>query len=170
MSINLILAAGKDNSVGQSSTPNGLPWNNPEDMAFFKRKTEGNIVVMGGNTFRELQKIGFENGLPNRTNYVLTGDSTLIREGAYRLARLGGIWDMEKYHLFTCPDPVYIIGGVSIYDNLNKYADTAYITRIDRNYPEADVHIDLSWLNEFELVDTEVLNGYSYVEVYKRKN
>lgn len=169
MTINLILATGRNGEVGLSSSPNGLPWHNPEDMAFFKRKTEGNVVVMGGETFRELQKAGFEDGLPDRTNYVLTGSSTLIPEDRHKLTRLAGTWEMKKYCLFTCPNPVFIIGGVSIYNQLNKHADTAYITRINREYPDADAHIDLSWLDEFELVDTEILNDYSYVETYKRK-
>jgi dihydrofolate reductase len=167
MSINIVIATGINGEVGQSNTFNGLPWHNPEDMAFFRRKTEGNVVVMGRKTFDALP---FKNGLPDRCNVVISTDYTM-ENSTYELFKMSmGNAEISIHDAgFTNGEEVYIIGGVSIYNQLNKYADTAYITRIDREYPNADTYIDLSWLEGFELVDTETLNDYSYVETYKRK-
>jgi dihydrofolate reductase len=170
MSINIVIATGINGEVGQSNTFNGLPWHNPEDMAFFRRKTEGNVVVMGRKTFDALP---FENGLPDRDNLVITSDerkvSLLYDEEFYCQIETFDYVEQSLQLQNNHDNPVFIVGGVSIYNQLNKYADTAYITRIDREYPDADAHIDLSWLERFELVDTETLNEYSYVETYKRK-
>src|SRR5215211_6239869 len=46
---------------------NRIPWHLPEDFKWFKKKTSGNIVVLGRKTFESLGK-----PLPNRKNLILT--------------------------------------------------------------------------------------------------
>ena len=85
---------------------------------------------------------------------------------------VSAIAEMVNYKLGsreTLNKETFIIGGVSIYDQLNSYVDTAYITRIARDFPSADTYIDLNWLERFKVVDKRILNGYSWVEVYKRR-
>jgi dihydrofolate reductase len=48
---------------------NHMPWHLPEDLAYFKRLTWGNVVIMGRKTFTSIGK-----ALPGRTNVVLTRD------------------------------------------------------------------------------------------------
>ena len=52
--INIIAAIGKKNELGKD---NGLIWNIPKDLKFFREKTRNSIVVMGRNTFNSLPKI-----------------------------------------------------------------------------------------------------------------
>ena len=47
--ISIIAAIGKNNELGKN---NGLIWNIPKDLKFFREKTYGNTIVMGRNTFR----------------------------------------------------------------------------------------------------------------------
>jgi len=65
--VNAIMATDKNGGIAK----NGLmPWHNKTDLLFFKKKTIGNIVIMGSKTFESLN---FK-PLPNRINVVLTNN------------------------------------------------------------------------------------------------
>lgn len=168
MSINMILACGLNGELGQTSSPDGLPWSkNPEDMKMFRELTTGNVVVYGGNTFRQFQKMGMENGLPDRDNYVISRDHS--RQDEYILS--GSMKVMEYLlRIGYWERPVFIIGGKSIYNQLHPYCDKVYLTRINQEYPEADVKISLDFLCDFGIIEEWTLNDYSHVEVWERKN
>lgn len=174
MSINMLLACGLNGELGQTSSPDGLPWSkNTDDMKFFKRMTKGNVVVMGGNTFRQLQGIGFENGLPERDNLVVTSNEnkiSLIYDEEYycqveSLEYIVHFLRLQNRH----DNPIFIIGGKSIYEQLHPYCDKVYLTRINQDFPDADVRINLDFLEDFKIVDKIPLNDYSEVEVWERK-
>jgi len=93
-----------------------LPWNNPRDLAFFKRITENQIVIMGRKTWESLPK----KPLPNRINYIISGS---FGWGCHT--------DTECTNTFWMDNPldavlkadhdhhgkqIYIIGGRQIYD------------------------------------------------------
>ena len=176
--INMILAVSNDFAIGDTTRPDGLPWDkNPEDMKFFKETTKGNVVVMGGNTFRQLQDIGFENGLPNRQNWVLTSEIPLMCKMGYTPLSNGNKlvnkpWLCTSLNLginIPYEQDVFIIGGKSIYEQLHPYCDRVYLTCINKTFPEADVRISINFLSEFDIVDTKTLNEYSHVGVWERK-
>ena len=48
MKIKLIVAASENNVIG---IKNDLPWHLPDDMKFFKRKTQDSTVIMGKNNY-----------------------------------------------------------------------------------------------------------------------
>lgn len=165
--IKLIACVGRNCELGDTSSPDGLPWDREkEDMNYFKSQTEGGVVVMGGNTYRQLQEIGFTDGLPNRSNYVVTRDKLSDTEntcfGSAKcmeyLLRVG-YWERDTW----------IIGGKSIYDQFWQYAEEVHLTRINREFPDADVILNTKWLDNYTLCDKVQLNDYSHVEVYKRK-
>ncbi|AUR94167.1 dihydrofolate reductase [Vibrio phage 1.193.O._10N.286.52.C6] len=165
--ISMILACGLNGEIGNTSRPDGLPWDkNPDDLKHFSSLTKGNVVVMGGNTFRQLQDIGFENGLPDRDNYVISRDHSrddeYVQSGSMKcmeyLLRVG-YWERD----------VFIIGGKSIYSQLHPYCDRVYLTRIDKAFPDADVRINLDFLCNFAIISRKKLNEYSHVEVWERK-
>ena len=84
----------------------GVPWHVPEDLAFFKRVTTGQPVVMGRKTFESIGR-----PLPKRRNIVLTRDPAWSAPGVevihqpHDLANLPGIAQHR----------VFIIGGAEIY-------------------------------------------------------
>ena len=64
--INIILHCDKNWGIGKN---NSLMFSLPKDVAFFRRMTKGNTVIMGTNTL-----LSFPGGKPlkNRTNIVLS--------------------------------------------------------------------------------------------------
>ncbi len=164
--ISMVLACGINGEIGQSSSPDGLPWKkNKEDLAWFQKLTKGNTVVMGGNTFRQLQEIGFENGLPERYNYVITRQITRYGKGVMDI----NVDDFTRYvHNFNRVE-TFIIGGASIYSQLQQFCERVYLTRINGEYPEADVKIDLDFLKDYDIIETKILNEYSHVEVWEQR-
>ena len=70
MKVNLIVAASENNVIGQN---NDLPWNLPNDMNFFKNKTNGHCVIMGRKNYLSIPKK--YRPLPNRTNLILSNKS-----------------------------------------------------------------------------------------------
>ena len=116
-------AIGKDGSLLESI---------PEDMKFFRETTLGHVVVMGRKT---LESFPGKKPLRNRVNIVITrsaaykpaGEAVTVRNMDELTAVLSG-YDTEE---------VFVIGGESIYRLLLPLCDTAYITKIDKEY-EAD--------------------------------
>ena len=64
MKVTLIAAMAKNRIIGAD---NAMPWHLPEDLAHFKQRTLGKLMIMGSKT---LQSIG--RPLPGRTTLVLS--------------------------------------------------------------------------------------------------
>ena len=77
--IKIIVAVG--NYVPEKGFPigknGGMAWNFPEDLKWFRKTTEHNIVVMGRNTYKAIG----EKPLPNRDNYIVSNSMTETPEG-----------------------------------------------------------------------------------------
>ena len=128
--MNLIVAMDKNQAIGKN---NGLLVHSKKDMEYFKEMTTGKIVVMGMNTYLSLPK-KFR-PLPNRLNIVVTRNRTVNNDGVL-VAR-----SMEE--LFSIlrgmdTNNVFVIGGASIYKELFPYCDKLYITRIMKEFSEAE--------------------------------
>ena len=75
MKVALIAAVARNGVIGHA---NDLLWKLPEDMAFFRRTTLGNPVIMGRRTWDSLPR----KPLPGRLNLVLTRDGAFEPQGA----------------------------------------------------------------------------------------
>ena len=143
--LSIIAAIGKNRELGQTKSVTGLPWNIPEDTRYFRDTTRGHCVIMGQKTFETLGR-----PLPNRTNIVLTQDPNFSPEGiivvhspedALQKASLvethgnASLRNEKK----ECPKEIFIIGGATIYSLFLPKADRLYLTRIDAEFPDADV-------------------------------
>ena len=73
--IKLIVAASENNVIG---VKNDLPWHLPDDMTFFKKITQGSVVIMGRKNFLSIPP-KFR-PLPNRTNICLLYTSPSPRD------------------------------------------------------------------------------------------
>ena len=120
----------------------------PSDMKFFRSKTIGNVIVMGRKTLES-----FPNGLPlkQRTNIVLTSKKDYQVKGAVLVHSVEELLEeLKKYQ----EEEIYVIGGESVYRQLEPYCDTAYITRIDHAF-QADTYFpNLDASKEWELTET----------------
>lgn len=117
--INIIVATSKNNQIGVN---NKLPWYIPEDLNYFKTMTDGHVVLMGRKTFESIGK-----PLPNRTNVVLTRDTSFAHEGVTVVHTLE-----EALAFCSAQEQVFIIGGGEVYSLFLPYAETLYITKVDK--------------------------------------
>ena len=116
------------------------------DLKRFKEITSGNAVIMGYNTLLSLPG---GKPLKNRMNIVLYPTEIEI-EGA---TVVHGIDEAVDLAAEIKDKDVFVIGGASVYNQLLPYCDTAYITKIDKEF-EADVFIpNLDELDEWYIAD-----------------
>jgi len=110
MSVNLIVAVDLNNGIGMLNGE--LPWHSPEDLKFFKEKTEHGTVLMGIKTFLSLRR---PNGLPNRKNIVLT--TMLGSFVSNECVQVHNNIDIIRTWNTNNPDgDLWVIGGASIYE------------------------------------------------------
>lgn len=126
--ISLIAAVDKEMGIGKN---NKLLCYIKEDLKHFKKLTEGNIVVMGYNTYLSLPK----KPLPNRINIVITSKDIML-DGVIIVHNINALFE-ELVKINSENKEVFICGGASIYEQLIPYADKLYITHIFNTF-EAD--------------------------------
>ena len=99
-----------------------------EDLKHFKALTAGHPVLLGRKTLAT-----FPGGRPlkGRRNLILSRNPDFAPEGAEVFSSLEAL-------LAAAPEDAFVIGGASVYASLLDRCDTAYITKIDRAFPEAD--------------------------------
>jgi dihydrofolate reductase len=122
MKVGIAIAINRDGLIGVDGI---LPWDCPEDRAFFRKVTMGHTVVMGRNTWDTLPT-----NLPGRGLIVLSrgltdsGDRPAICEcflEAYDMAKL---WRSKI---------LWVVGGTNVYDAAleSGLVDFALVTEVD---------------------------------------
>jgi dihydrofolate reductase len=157
-SIKLIYAKSLNGAIGKDGA---IPWSIPEDLARFKKLTEGHVVVMGRKTWESLpRKMRLDSGgLPNRINVILTrGDPRMASTGLIdtpvqvvlaecgsraehknALLRARSLTDYLAYHKIHYPTKeIWIIGGESLYKEALPLASEVYETLVDKIVVDAD--------------------------------
>lgn len=119
MDISMIVALDKNNGIGRD---NNLLTHIPEDLKYFKRITNGNVVVMGYNTYMSLPV----RPLSNRINIVITRKDIKL-DGAIVV---NNIDDLLKHLEIYEDKEIFISGGASIYEQLMPYSNKLFITHI----------------------------------------
>ena len=97
----------------------------PEDLKRFKALTTGHPVILGRKTLAT-----FPGGRPlkGRDNLILSATSGYQVEGATVYPNIDAL-------LAEAPEDAFVIGGESVYRALLSYCDTAYVTKIDAEFP-----------------------------------
>ena len=150
--ISIIFAMGKNNAIGYN---NKMPWHLPADLAYFKKVTMGQPVIMGRKTFESIGK-----PLPHRTNIVITRDKSFSVDGCITADSI------EKAKEQVNGSEAFIIGGAEIYAAFLPIADKLYITEIDSDF-EADTFFPKIDYAEWKLVSSQAgvkdeKNPYDY--------
>jgi len=136
-----------------------LPWNYPEDLKHFKKRTMGHPILMGRIVFEELNR----KPLPGRKNIVLSRKYTFENVACH--ASIESAIDSLKNH-----DKLFVIGGAVVYRQFLPHADYLYITKIHQKYkgdtyfPEYRDDIGTVW----EEIFREDHEEFSFID-YKRK-
>jgi dihydrofolate reductase len=129
----LMVAVGRNGAIGRKGD---LPWNYPEDRAWFEEMTRGHVVIMGKHTFEEA---GPPFGLPS---FVVSTSLKLPSpppENVFVVATLQEALE-RAWAMDTLP---FVIGGVRIFEEAMPQVTRIYLTEIPES-PEADVffHLD----------------------------
>ncbi|UUZ64387.1 dihydrofolate reductase [Polaromonas sp. P1(28)-13] len=124
MNINMIFARAANGVIGHN---NAMPWHLPEDMAHFKRLTQGWPVIMGRKTWDSLP-LKFR-PLPGRTNIVVTRQQGWQENGAEPAASL-----TEALKLCGQSEEVWVMGGAQIYAQAEPLAHRIEVTEIAQDF------------------------------------
>lgn len=159
--IRAIVAVDEKWGIGKK---NGLLFDLPLDMKFFRETTSGKTVCMGYNTL-----LSFPNGKPlkNRKNFVIcpegvTGDGFIAVHDMPEMLETIGKEDGD----------VYVIGGAYFYKSMLPYCDEVLVTKVkaDGNaevfFENLDEREDFELKEEGEELQT---NGYT-IKFTKYKN
>ncbi len=159
--IRAIVAVDEKWGIGKK---NGLLFDLPLDMKFFRETTSGKTVCMGYNTL-----LSFPNGKPlkNRKNIVIcpegvTGDGFIAVHDMPEMLETIGKEDGD----------VYVIGGAYFYKSMLPYCDEVLVTKVkaDGNaevfFENLDEREDFELKEEGEELQT---NGYT-IKFTKYKN
>lgn len=143
MILSQILAVSDNGVLGKD---NKLLWNIPEDLAYFKKRTTGKIMIMGRKTFDSLGK-----PLPKRFHIVIT---RTVKDSGHEMVKYVSSLN-EAYSLADkltlsgqWPEEVMIVGGGEIYKESMKDTDYIYITRIPGEF-DGDTFYNLQLPKEF---------------------
>ncbi len=138
--LHLIWAQARDGVIGQQGT---LPWHLPEDLAHFKRHTQGHPVLMGRKTWDSLPP-RFR-PLPGRRNLVLTRQPAWADAGAERVSSLDQALGLVGEH-----PTLWVIGGAELYAQALPLAQALEVTEIDAAFA-GDAHAPIlgpEWMAE----------------------
>ena len=100
-----------------------LPWNIPEELAWFKARTLGHTVIMGRKTWESLPEKS--RPLPTRWNIVVTSQPDYQADGAIVARSLTHALDMAQPGT-----SVFVIGGASLYEQALPMADAVLISLV----------------------------------------
>lgn len=121
-------------------------------------------VIMGRKTFESIGK-----PLPGRTNIIVSHRRNWKVCGALVASSLE-----EAFRLCKECDELFVIGGASLYNQVLKFADKIYLTRIHHNF-EGDTHLFNLDLNVWKETaredfrpDATNLHPYSFLTYEKR--
>lgn len=131
-----LVAVDKNQGIGFN---NSMPWPHlSEDLRWFKRVTNNNVVLMGSNTWKSIGKY-----LPDRINVVVSSQLVPDADLTFSDPRDAVKELSERYGNKN----ICIIGGQALYDSVRDLVDTYYITEIDHVY-ECDRFFDVEYVKE----------------------
>lgn len=118
--ISIIAAMDNNNVIGFT---NEMPWHLPNDLKHFKKVTSNHTIVMGRKTYESIGR-----ALPNRQNIILSRSNFKTKEN------LKCISSIDEIKILAENENIFVIGGGTIYEQMIKFADKLYITRIDAEF------------------------------------
>ncbi|HAK46809.1 MAG TPA: hypothetical protein DCO79_12940 [Spirochaeta sp.] len=157
----IIVAAADNLAIGKE---NSMPWHVPEDLKLFKRRTIGNIIIMGRKTFDSIGR-----ALPDRRTIVITSTPEKFNavHSADNLLAVDSLAAALEVAAKTAGKQIYVAGGASIYAQAIEGASKLYLSRIPGDF-EGDTYFpdfrDGSW----NLESSEQHSGF-ILEVYLKK-
>lgn len=160
--LSLIWAASENRVIGRNGE---LPWELPDELAYFHRTTAGKPVIMGRRTFQSRNR-----PLPGRLNIVLSR-SGLEAEGVVVVENLESAL---AHAAKDAADECFVIGGAGPYAEALPRADRLYATVV-RAELAGDTFLPAFDLAKWRLIENrhhsiDSRHPYAYdIEVFERK-
>lgn len=120
----LVAAVARNGVIGRDGV---MPWHLPEDLAHFRRTTQGLPVLMGRRTWESLPE-RFR-PLPGRRNIVVTRQAGWAAPGAEVAASVDAALALVADAPRAC-----VIGGGELYATLLPRVDELVLTEIDADF------------------------------------
>jgi dihydrofolate reductase len=102
----------------------GIPWAGrvPSDVAYFRKMTEGGVIVMGAGVYKELDA-----PLPNRRNIVASSSEEPLREGFEKIT------DARAF-IESAQEDVWVIGGAALFASTIDLIEELHLTFLDQDF------------------------------------
>lgn len=144
----IIAAAAANGVIGANG---GIPWDIPEDRAYFKSLTTGGVVIMGRRTYESIGR-----PLPERLNIVVSGRGRFIGKMLRTAASLDAAVRTGKNWLRrrASDGGIFLCGGAEIYRQGLKKARRIYLTELYDEY-EGDVYFPEFSREDFRLISCD---------------
>ena len=135
MTITIIVAVAENGIIGKD---NRLIWRLPDDIKFFKEKTEGHCVITGRKNYESIPD-KFR-PLPLRTNIVVTRQAGYKAPGAEVVTSIEMAVELARSR---GEKDCFIIGGGEIYRQFLPIANKILLTRVHAS-PEGDTSFNFN--------------------------
>lgn len=120
----LIVAIGAVASNGMLGLAGWLPWDIPEELAYFEKTVAGAALVIGRLTYESMDVVPADSFVVSRRSDIA------MRPGCTRVAT---VEDGLRAALAT-GKPVFVIGGAAVYAAAWPYCHRFYLTRIEQAF------------------------------------
>ncbi len=151
----LIAAIGAIASNGMLGLDGWLPWDIPEELAYFEATVAGAALVIGRLTYESMVEVPADSFVVSRQRDLA------LRPGCRRVASV----EQGLAAAVATGKPVFVIGGASIYAAAWPYCRRFYLTRIempfagDMLFPASIPLAEWSIVSEFSRVYRERKSG-----------
>lgn len=131
MRLSLIWAMSENRVIGRDKQ---LPWELPDEMAYFRRTTRNHPIIMGRKTFETMDC----KPLPDRFNIVLTRSRDYFTD----VVTTPSIKDaIDQAIAKSNDDEIFVIGGANVYREAMPRADRLHCSIIHAKI-EGDTYMD----------------------------
>jgi dihydrofolate reductase len=148
-----ILACDPSGGIGYK---NKLPWTQLQgDLPRFKSLTDGQVIIMGRNTWLSLPK----KPLPNRLNIIVSNTKLDLPDGAIQTNNINHFKNFNNG---------WLIGGAGLITSCWHLIDTLHLSKTYTQYT-CDTYIDLVKIHQqFTQEQSTICEDHTY-EIWKRK-
>ncbi|WP_457916065.1 dihydrofolate reductase [Candidatus Phytoplasma sacchari] len=163
--ISLITAFDSNFLIGIN---NKLPWNYPEDILWFKKKTFDKNVLVGSETYSSLKFYYKNKKLPFKKIYVADykKDISFYEHSKEKIILIKDLIFFLKKN-YNIEKDIIIIGGSEIYKQSLPFVKKMFITHILKRY-EGNKFFPYFNYDEFCIVEKKISNELIFV-TYIRK-
>jgi len=164
MRVSLIAAVAANGVIGKDGE---MPWQYPEDLAHFRRRTLGRPVIVGRITHEAIvDRLG--GPLPERASVVLTRSPERVDTAAPSVQVATTISEALELARQESEEVAFVAGGASVYEQFLPIADRLVLTEIHEEY-DGDTVFPAWDRSEWRAVERDDRDALSFV-TYDRES